>query len=74
MSPTVVLVSGANRGLGKGVVQLYLARPDHIVIAANRDPSSSSSKELSELPTGAGSRLIVVKVDASAETDAVEAV
>ncbi|KAK5739983.1 hypothetical protein LTR17_004880 [Elasticomyces elasticus] len=74
MSPTVVLVSGANRGLGKGLVQLYLARSDHTVIAANRDPGSSSSKALSELPTGASSRLIVVKVDASAETDAVEAV
>ncbi|KAL9121694.1 MAG: hypothetical protein Q9187_001745 [Circinaria calcarea] len=74
MSPTVVLVSGANRGLGKGLVQRYLAKPDHVVIAANRDPEASSSKALSELPTGPGSRLIVVKVDASAEADASEAV
>ena len=74
MSPTIVLVSGANRGLGKGLVQLYLAKPDHVVIAANRDPEASSSKALSELPTGPGSRLIVVKVDASAEADASEAV
>ncbi|KAK3619209.1 hypothetical protein LTR56_024169 [Elasticomyces elasticus] len=74
MSPTIILVSGANRGLGKGLAQLYLARPDHTVIAANRDHSSSSSEALSELLTGAGSRLIVVKVDALAETDAGKAV
>ncbi|PVH81113.1 norsolorinic acid reductase-like protein [Cadophora sp. DSE1049] len=74
MTSTIVLISGANRGLGKGLLELYLAKPDHIVIAANRDPENAASKALAKLPTGSGSRLIVVKVDASIETDALEAV
>ena len=74
MAPTIVLISGANRGLGKGLLTLYLTKPDHIVIAANRDPSAASSKALAVLPTGANSKLIVVKSDASVETDPFEAV
>ncbi|KAI1081475.1 norsolorinic acid reductase-like protein [Whalleya microplaca] len=74
MDPTIVLISGANRGLGKGLLQRYLARPNYIVIAANRDPGHATSKALAELPTGAGSRLVVVKSDASVESDALEAV
>ncbi|KAF2792530.1 NAD(P)-binding protein [Melanomma pulvis-pyrius CBS 109.77] len=73
MSPTIVLISGGNRGLGEGLVRLYLQRDDHIVIAANRDPSHTTSKNLSNFPTGKGSRLIVVKVDASVESDPFEA-
>ncbi|KAG4438726.1 hypothetical protein IFR05_005806 [Cadophora sp. M221] len=74
MTSTIVLGSGVNRGLGKGLVELYLAKPNHSVIAANRDPESASSKALAKLPTGSDSRLIVIKTDASVETDALEAV
>ncbi|KAI2470417.1 NAD(P)-binding protein [Annulohypoxylon bovei var. microspora] len=74
ISPTTVLISGANRGLGKGLLARYLARPNHIAIAANRDPENATSKALVELPKGQGSRLIVVKVDASIEADAANAV
>lgn len=74
MDPTIVLISGANRGLGKGLLQLYLAKPNHIVIAANRDPSHATSKALADLPTGPGSRLIVVKTDASIQSDPLQAV
>jgi NAD(P)-dependent dehydrogenase (short-subunit alcohol dehydrogenase family) len=74
MSPTTVLISGANRGLGKGLLERFLAKPDHIVIAANRDLSHATSQDLSNLPVGHGSRLIVVKVDASSESDASAAV
>lgn len=69
-----VLISGANRGIGKGLLQRYLIQPNHVVIAANRDPSHPTSQSLNGLPKGEGSRLIVVKVDASSETDASEAV
>jgi len=73
MSPTIVLISGANRGLGKGLLELYLARPNHIVIAANRDPTHATSTNLLKVPTGTGSRLIIVKIDATSESDALEA-
>ncbi len=74
MAPYIVLISGANRGIGKGLLEIYLAKSDHIVIAANRDPEHPTSKALADLPKGAGSRLIVVKIDASIESDAFAAV
>ncbi|KAK0621890.1 hypothetical protein B0T17DRAFT_618276 [Bombardia bombarda] len=69
-----VLISGANRGLGKGLLAIYLARPNHVVIAANRNPDHPTSKALFDLPTGEGSKLIVVKVDSGVETDPFDAV
>ncbi|OTA91573.1 hypothetical protein M434DRAFT_76025 [Hypoxylon sp. CO27-5] len=74
MVSTTVLISGANRGLGKGLLERYLARPNHIVIAANRNPEHPTSKALAELPKGQDSRLVVVKIDASVESDATKAV
>jgi NAD(P)-dependent dehydrogenase (short-subunit alcohol dehydrogenase family) len=72
MASNIVLISGASRGLGKGLLERYLAKPDHTVIAANRDTATAG--DLDSLPRGQGSRLIVVKVDAKNELDAAEAV
>ncbi|KAI1452122.1 NAD(P)-binding protein [Annulohypoxylon moriforme] len=74
MTPKIVLITGAARGLGKGLVERYLAQPNTVVIAANRDPESSASQALSRLPVAGGSRLIVVKLDAAVDTDAAAAV
>ncbi|TGO46441.1 hypothetical protein BCON_0325g00090 [Botryotinia convoluta] len=74
MSPTIVLITGANRGLGKGLLERYLALQNHIVIAANRDPSHESSKKLADLPKGSGSSLIIVKIDATIGKDASDAI
>lgn len=74
MAETTVLISGANRGIGRGLLEVYLARPNHTVIAANRDPLHASSQSLRELPVGQGSRLLIVKIDASVESDALSAV
>lgn len=74
MAPTIVLITGANRGLGEGILKRYLAKPDHIVIAANRNPDHETSKALADLPKGPRSRLIVVKIDARSETDASTAI
>ncbi|KAH7040890.1 uncharacterized protein B0I36DRAFT_344555 [Microdochium trichocladiopsis] len=71
---TNVLITGASRGLGRGLLERYLLKPNHTVIAANRDPSSPSSTSLEQLPKGAGSKLIIVKIDADSETDAAAAV
>lgn len=57
-------------GLGKGLVQSYLSCPKTTVVAAVRDIESSSAKSLHDLPKGAGSTLIVVKIDSSSLTDA----
>ncbi|KAI1122104.1 hypothetical protein F5Y10DRAFT_254869 [Nemania abortiva] len=64
MAPTNVLITGGNRGLGQGVVKRFLALPDHIVVAAVRNPAHQTAQALLELPTGSGSKLIVVKYDA----------
>ena len=53
---TVVLITGANRGLGKGLLERYLGQPNHTVIAANRNPDHPSSKELGDVPKAEGSR------------------
>ncbi|KAJ7233432.1 hypothetical protein C8J57DRAFT_1146095 [Mycena rebaudengoi] len=49
MSPsdkTVYLVSGANRGIGYGLVATIAARPNTIIFAGARDPAAQSLKEL----------------------------
>ncbi|KAI1777370.1 NAD(P)-binding protein [Hypoxylon cercidicola] len=74
MAPTTVLITGANRGIGKGLLQLYLARPNHTIIAANRDPDHPSSRALAELPKAEGTSLILVKIDAAVHTDPSDAV
>ncbi|KAK8075336.1 hypothetical protein PG997_009999 [Apiospora hydei] len=74
MAPTIVLVTGASRGLGRGIAQRFLAKPDHVVIAANHDPSGATTATMQDLPKGEGSRLITVKLDSAVETDAMEAV
>lgn len=42
-----LLVSGANRGIGLGLVKVIAARPNTIVFAGARDPSAQSLKDLS---------------------------
>lgn len=74
MSSTVVFISGANRGLGQGLLQRYLALDNVTAIAGNRNPDHPSSKALADLPRGKGSKLITVKLDASVDGDAARAV
>lgn len=74
MSPTVVLVTGASRGIGRGILKHYLSRPNYTVIAANRNPDDENSQALAKLPKGNGTSLIVVKVDSVVKSDAAEAV
>ncbi|TVY17139.1 Norsolorinic acid ketoreductase [Lachnellula arida] len=69
-----VLITGANRGIGKGIVAVYLSKSDVTVIAAVRDLESISTKALSSLPKAKNSSLITVKIDSSLEQDAIAAV
>jgi norsolorinic acid ketoreductase len=71
---TTYLITGANRGIGRGYVQAFLSRPATTVIAAVRDPSHQFSQRLKDLPKGDNSKLILVKIDSPSQTDALEAV
>ncbi|KUJ16513.1 NAD(P)-binding protein [Mollisia scopiformis] len=55
---TIYLVTGANRGIGFGLVQALLLRPNTIVIATMRNVSQSENG-LSSVETATGSQLIV---------------
>jgi norsolorinic acid ketoreductase len=55
-------------------LSVYLSRPNHIAIAGVQDPENISSESLNSLPTGSGSKLIVVKIDSGSETDAKSAI
>ncbi|KAK1589928.1 short chain dehydrogenase [Colletotrichum navitas] len=68
------LITGANRGLGLGLVSLLVQRPATTIVAGVRDPSSASSKALADLPKGEGSRVVVVKMDISVESDPASAI
>jgi NAD(P)-dependent dehydrogenase (short-subunit alcohol dehydrogenase family) len=68
MTRTVVLITGANRGIGKGLLEIYLLKPNHLVIAANRDLEHPTSKALAKLPTADGTSLLLVKIDATVRT------
>ncbi|KAI9046213.1 uncharacterized protein KD926_004051 [Aspergillus affinis] len=74
MAPTVAFVTGANRGLGFGLVKNFVANPNNVVVAAVRDPAHTTAQELTRLSTGEGSSVIVVKYDAGVEQSAFDAV
>ncbi|ROW17240.1 hypothetical protein VPNG_01224 [Cytospora leucostoma] len=74
MSPNTVLITGANRGLGLGLTQRFLKDTNNTVIAAVRSPEHETTKALSDLPKGSGSKLIVAKYDATVEQDAFDLV
>lgn len=67
------LVTGANRGLGKGLVAQLLQRPSTTVVATVRDPVHAAPA-LNELPRADGAKLIVVKLDSRDTSGAQKAV
>ncbi|KAH6691460.1 hypothetical protein F5X68DRAFT_201959 [Plectosphaerella plurivora] len=74
MATQTVLITGANRGIGKGFTSTFLSQPGTTVIAAVRDPAHETVKALSSLPTAEGSKLITVKLDSGVFADAAAAV
>ena len=73
MSVLTYLITGANRGIGKGLLEVFLARPQNTVIAAVRDVEKSTSV-LKTAVKGKDSKLMVMKIDSSSDTDAAAAV
>ncbi|KAJ5194037.1 Short-chain dehydrogenase/reductase SDR [Penicillium cf. griseofulvum] len=70
--PATVLITGGNRGLGKGFVATYLSAPNTTVVATVRDLSKSES--LSGLPKASGSSLVIVKLDLASVDSIVTAI
>ncbi|RDW62512.1 hypothetical protein BP5796_10814 [Coleophoma crateriformis] len=73
MPSKTYLVTGANKGIGNGLVAVLLSRPGTTVIAGVRDPTQQVSKDLGLLPLGEGSKLITLKIDSTSSSDPVEA-
>ncbi|TKX19851.1 norsolorinic acid ketoreductase-like protein [Elsinoe australis] len=71
--PVTYLITGAGRGIGHGFASKLLRRPSTIVIAAVRNVDAASPA-LKALPVAEGSRLIVVKLDSTKQSDAETAV
>lgn len=72
--PYTVLISGANKGLGRSLLETYLSRPDVVAIATVRDPSSREAKALHDIPRASGTKLIIVKVESRSDTDCLSAI
>ena len=66
------LITGASRGIGLAIVETLIARPDTTVIAAVRDPKTSASA-FDHVSKGSNSKLIVIKIDVSIDTDSAAA-
>ncbi|TGO31967.1 hypothetical protein BHYA_0373g00040 [Botrytis hyacinthi] len=73
MSETTYLITGANRGIGKGLLTKLVSRPNTIVIAAVRT-LSSSLPIFSSIPLGQNSKIIPIKIDSTSESDPLAAV
>ena len=67
------LITGVTKGIGFGLLNAYLSRPNHTIIAGIRDPTTGSS-DITAIPRAAGTKLIIVKIDSKSETDASTAI
>ncbi|KAF2841762.1 NAD(P)-binding protein [Patellaria atrata CBS 101060] len=71
-SSTVVLITGVSKGIGKALVEEYLLRPNCTVIGTVRD--STKYDELKSSPTADGSRLLLVSIENTSQSDPAKAV
>ncbi|KAI0203372.1 putative aflatoxin biosynthesis ketoreductase nor-1 [Astrocystis sublimbata] len=62
---TNVLITGANRGIGRALAEVYLSRPNHIVICGVRNPDTTS---LRDYEPAAGTKLLVVEIEATSDS------
>ncbi|GAA5903384.1 hypothetical protein JCM8208_001905 [Rhodotorula glutinis] len=66
-TPTIYFVSGANRGIGSGLVEQLVKRDNVLVFAGARDPTKATA--LNSLADETG-RVVVVKLESTSEADA----
>lgn len=77
MSPasTTYLITGANRGIGRGLADIVLSRPNTTLVALVRDLEHPTSKSLAANEAGASNtKVIVLPYQGTSETAATEAV
>jgi norsolorinic acid ketoreductase len=72
MSGLTYVITGANRGIGKGLLEVLATRPNNTVIAAVRNVEAAK-KTFRTVKVGAGSKIITVKIDSTSATDAAAA-
>ncbi|KAL8748420.1 MAG: hypothetical protein Q9184_007314, partial [Pyrenodesmia sp. 2 TL-2023] len=60
--------------IGAALVDIYLSRPNTVVIAGVRAPNHPTSQKLSSVPKDPSSKIIIVKIDNKSETDPAAAV
>ncbi|EPE32006.1 NAD(P)-binding Rossmann-fold containing protein [Glarea lozoyensis ATCC 20868] len=64
----IYLLTGANRGIGLGLLKILISREHTLVIAGVRDPDSASAKALLDLPTaGSCTKVILSKIEVSSQ-------
>ncbi|KAK9365370.1 hypothetical protein V1509DRAFT_633234 [Lipomyces kononenkoae] len=71
--PTNILITGSNRGIGRGLLEAFVSKLNITVIAGVRDVTSSE-ESLSSVKVGVGSKIITVKLDSADKTGAKVAV
>lgn len=61
-------------GIGEGFVKKYLSRPNTTIIGTVRSPDGEEGQALTKLPAASGSKVILVKVESTSDTDAKNAI
>jgi norsolorinic acid ketoreductase len=74
-SHTTWLITGANRGVGRGLADVVLKRPDTTLVALVRDPEHETSKSLLANQNGASNtQVLMLPYEATSKTSALDAV
>ncbi|KAL1903426.1 hypothetical protein Sste5346_000052 [Sporothrix stenoceras] len=72
MAQTTYLITGANKGIGRAMVQQLLQRANTTAIACVRQPDDPTSVSLKEFEVAESSRLLVVKLNEPADFAALQ--